>query len=319
MSVAALLARWRVDLLLLAVAVVWGSSYLVAKVLVSAASVPAVLALRFTVATVALSLVWSVCRRPRPGWREVGVGVLLGGTQAAVLALETYGVAGTSATNAGLLVSLAIMFTPVLDSVASRRWLPPTFFASAGVALLGVVLLVANGGLRMPAAGDALVLGAAAVRALHVTALSHLTRGRPFDTLTLTLVQSAVCAFGFAAADPGRLAAAASAFGAAQWLGVAYLALACSVFAFFVQLWAVRRTSASRASLLMGTEPVWAVLIGLSLGGERLGPVSAAGAVLVVVATFWGQRVETRHRLDLAALGPLPAVLQSQPSPSATR
>ena len=54
------------------------------------------------------------------------------------------------------------------------------------------------------------------------------------------------------------------------WLQLVYLALFCSVFAFLAQTWAVRRTSASRASLLLGTEPVWAVAIGIRLAGERL-------------------------------------------------
>ena len=47
----------------------------------------------------------------------------------------------------------------------------------------------------------------------------------------------------------------------------------------------------------MGTEPVWAVLVGVSLGGEALTLVGAAGAVLIVAATYVGQHVERKHRL----------------------
>ena len=36
----------------------------------------------------------------------------------------------------------------------------------------------------------------------------------------------------------------------------------------------------------MGTEPVWAVLVGVSLGGEALTVVGAVGAVLIVAATL---------------------------------
>ena len=85
------------------------------------------------------------------------------------------------------------------------------------------------------------------------------------------------------------------------WAQLAYLALACTVFAFLAQTWAIRRTSPSRASLLMGTEPVWAVLVGVSLGGERLTLLAGAGAVLVVAATYYGQHVERVHRLGLVA------------------
>jgi threonine/homoserine efflux transporter RhtA len=57
---------------------------------------------------------------------------------------------------------------------------------------------------------------------------------------------------------------------ASTWAVLAYLALGCSVFAFLAQTAAVQRTSASRASLLLGTEPVWAVATGIVLGGEHL-------------------------------------------------
>lgn len=288
-------------MLLLGVAVVWGSSYLSAKVLVVAGGVLAVLSLRYLLSAAAMVVVWAVRRPPRPSRRELAVGLGLGVTQAAVLLLETYGVSLTSATNAGLLISLTILLTPMLDGLVSRQWLPPRFFLAAAVALAGIALLITGSGLRAPSAGDALMLAAAVVRAGHVTASGRLTRGRSrdgttMDTVTLTLLQTLVGAVVFTAAGAPAVARAATDFGVGQWLGVLYLALGCSVFAFLVQLWAVRRTSASRASLLLGTEPLWAVLIGLGMAGDTLGPVGAAGAVLVVAGTFWGQRVEARHR-----------------------
>lgn len=82
----------------------------------------------------------------------------------------------------------------------------------------------------------------------------------------------------------------------AERCGVLYLALGCSVFAFLVQLWAIRRTSPARASLLLGTEPVWAVLIGISLGGEHLTALAGFGIALVLAGTYWSQRAEREHR-----------------------
>lgn len=308
------------DLLLLAVAAVWGSSYLSAQVLVVASGVVVVLALRYLVSAAAMAVVVAVRRPPRPGRRELAVGLGLGGTQAAVLWLETEGVLRTSATNAGLLISLTILLTPVLDGLASRRWLPPRFFVAAAVALLGTALLVTGDGLRAPSAGDGLMLAAALVRAVHVTASGRLTRGRSYDTATLTLLQMLVGAGVFLAAGAPAVLQALPELRAAQWLGVLYLALGCSVFAFLVQLEAVRRTSASRASLLLGTEPVWAVLVGVGLAGDSLGPAGAAGAVLVLAGTTWGQRVEVRHRAPRLVVGPAapvttPGVAAGGPGP----
>jgi drug/metabolite transporter (DMT)-like permease len=83
---------------------------------------------------------------------------------------------------------------------------------------------------------------------------------------------------------------------AGAWFDVAFLGLVCSVFAFAIELWAVRRTSAARASILLGTEPVWAVAVGCLLGGEILGWIGAFGGVLIVAASQAGSAIERRHR-----------------------
>jgi drug/metabolite transporter (DMT)-like permease len=276
------------DLLLLAVAIVWGSSYLAAKTLVVAGGVLAVLALRYLVSAAAM-LPLMLARRSYAGTsrREVGVGVLLGFTQASILVLETYGVSLTSATNAGVLISLTILLTPLMQG-----GLPPRFFLAAATATAGVVLLVAGPGLRTPSAGDALMLAAAVVRAAHVNLSARLSRPA-YDTITLTTLQTVVGAAVFTVA---AWPLTTDGFGAGEWLGILYLALGCSVFAFVVQLWAVRRTSPARASLLLGTEPVWAVLIGVGLGGEHLTGMALAGIALVLLGVYGGQRVERSVR-----------------------
>ena len=288
------------DLVLLGVALVWGSSYLVAKDLTDVAPIVVVLALRYAISAVALGVVCWRTRAPKPGPQELGVGVLLGGTQAAVLTLETFGVSGTTATNAGLIISLTVIFTPLLDNVWSRRPLPPPFFVATVVGVVGVALLVSSGGFRVPGWGDGLMLAAAAVRAVHVSLIGRLTADRPYSSLTLTTVQAAVGAVLLSVVAAPRLGRAVTELPPAAWAQLVYLALACTVFAFLAQTWAIRRTSASRASLLMGTEPVWAVAVGVALGGEHLTVAVIAGATLILAATSYGQHVERSHRLALA-------------------
>jgi len=98
--------------------------------------------------------------------------------------------------------------------------------------------------------------------------LGHLTRWRSDSTDTLTLLQALVGAVVFTAFDVPGLVAAITTFDLAAWIGVLYLGLACSVFAFLAQMWAIRRTSAARASLLLGTEPIWAALAGCRWGAK---------------------------------------------------
>ncbi len=117
----------------------------------------------------------------------------------------------------------------------------------------------------------------------------------------------------FSAIAGPSLPVARRAIGCRGLADVLFLGLLCSVFAFAVQLWAVRRTSAARASILMGTEPVWAVVVGVAVGGEAIGPVGVAGAALIVGASYAGQRDRAPPRLARRAPEQAASVEQAPP------
>lgn len=285
---------WLTDLPVLLVAVVWGSSYLAAKGITTAQTVIAVLVLRFAVVLPVLVVVGR--RRLRAldaaQWRGAG---LLGLVLAGIFLVETYGIVHTSATNAGLIISLTMIFTPLAEAAVTRTRPTGAFLAAAGLSVAGVVLLTQGGGFTSPSAGDLLMLLAALARTLHVLLMARIKSVRSADSLSLTTVQlgSAVAVFALLAAAPGTGDApwtAAAGFGVREWAGLLFLSVFCTLFAFFVQMWSVRRTSPSRVSLLLGTEPLWAAAAGIAIGGERLGALGVAGAVLVLAGTAWGRR-----------------------------
>ncbi|MET8286369.1 MULTISPECIES: DMT family transporter [Streptomyces] len=283
---------WLTDLPLLLVAAVWGASYLAAKDVTTARTVIAVLVLRFAVALPVLVAVgWRSLRALSAAqWRGAAtLGLILSG----IFLLETYGVVHTSATNAGLVISLTMIFTPLAEAAVTRVRPARSFLAAAGVSVLGVVLLTQSGGFTRPSPGDLLMLLAAAARTVHVLVMSRSKAVRGAGALPLTTVQlgTAVLVFALlsAGADTTPWATAAD-FGAREWAGLLFLAVFCTLFAFFVQMWAVRRTSPSRVGLLLGTEPLWAAAAGIALGGERLGAAGLVGGVLVIAGTVWGRR-----------------------------
>ncbi|GAA3486360.1 DMT family transporter [Streptomyces cremeus] len=290
------------DLPVLAAAAVWGSSYLAAKGITTAQTVVAVLVLRFAIVLPVLAVVGR--RRLRAlsvaQWRGAG---LLGLVLSGIFLLETYGVVHTSATNAGLIISLTMIFTPLAEAAVTRTAPSRGFLAAAGLSVLGVVLLTQGGGFTAPSLGDLLMLLAALARTAHVLLMARVPAVRGADALSLTTVQlgAATAVFAVLAAAPGTGPApwsVAAGFGAGEWAGLLFLAVFCTLFAFAVQMWAVRRTSPSRVSLLLGTEPVWAAAVGIALGGERLGALGLLGAVLVLAGTAWGRRASGRDRTD---------------------
>lgn len=285
---------WLADLPVLLVAVVWGGSYLAAKGITATHTVIAVLVLRFALVLPVLAVAGRRRLRALTPAQLRGAGVLglvLGG----IFLLETYGVVHTSATNAGLIISLTMIFTPLAEAAVRRSRPSAGFLGAAAVSVAGVVLLTQGAGITAPGLGDLLILGAALARTLHVLLMARIKAVQEADSLSLTTVQlgSAVAVFAVLAAVPGTGAspwAAAAGFGAAEWAGLAFLSVFCTLFAFFVQMWAVRRTSPSRVSLLLGTEPLWAAAAGIVIGGEHLGPAGLAGVVLVLGGTAWGRR-----------------------------
>ncbi|MUL82488.1 MULTISPECIES: DMT family transporter [unclassified Mycolicibacterium] len=277
------------DLCLLAVAVVWGSSYLATKEIAATDTVFALLVVRFALAAAMLGAV--LCRRLSGLTRvEVISGAVGGILLAAVCVAETYGVTMTSASNAGLIMALTIVVTPAMQPhpVGHR------FYLAATLAVIGCALLTQSGGPTVPRVGDMLVVIAALLRAVHVTVMARLSEGRGIDSARTTLVQLLTVtsvSLVLCAASGQSVRAMTAAFGPAQWSLIGYLALACTVFAFLVQLRALSTTSPARVSLLLGTEPLWAAVIGVALAGDPVSDAGIAGAALVIVGTGWGRVV----------------------------
>ncbi|MFI0976843.1 DMT family transporter [Streptomyces sp. NPDC021093] len=286
------------DLPVLGVAVVWGASYLAAKGITTAQTVVAVLVLRFAIVLPVLVVVgWRKLRALSAAqWRGAG---LLGTVLSGIFLLETYGVVHTSATNAGLIISLTMIFTPLAEAAVTRTAPPRAFLAAAGLSVLGVLLLTQGGGFTEPSAGDLLMLLAALARTAHVLFMARLKAVQDADALSLTTVQlgAAVAVFAVLSAAPGSGPSpwsVAAGFGAGEWAGLLFLSVCCTLFAFAVQMWAVRRTSPSRVSLLLGTEPLWAAAAGIAIGGERLSALGLLGGALVLAGTAWGRRAAGR-------------------------
>ncbi|MCM2453545.1 DMT family transporter [Agrobacterium vitis] len=283
------------DLAVLGVAVVWGASYPVAKGALLYAPVLILILYRFLITTIIMMI---VARREIVALSRGDIlrGFLLGSILFSIFLAETYGVALTTATNTALIISLCVIFTPILDYGLSRKLPPPAIVASAIVCCVGVGIL--TGGINAFGAGDLLVLGAAVLRASMVVSTKRLMVGRQISSAALTAIQ------GFSVTTLTLVVVIAQ-FGVSSiavdadpqfWFAVAFLSLFCTIAAFYIQNAAVRRTTPTRVGFLMGTEPFFGFLLAHLLLADPISATSVSGAALILVGTFAGILSENRKR-----------------------
>jgi len=274
------------DLALLLVAVVWGTSYGVAKGALAFYPVLGFLAVRFILTFVVL-LPWLLRTAGQPRRDALRTGLPLGTLMLGIFLCETFGVAHTQASNAAFLISLCVVFTPFVEWWLLGSRPAQGMFVFAGISLLGAALL--SGGLAGEFGfGDGLMLAAAVLRAINVCQTTKLTRGSSATALAITAVQAGVIGFGsllLALCLPGGLPPlpVATAF----WQASLYLVLGCTIFAFFAQNWALKHTSPSRVALLTSSEPAFGALFAVLWLGESLSVSGWVGGGLIVLAALW--------------------------------
>ncbi|UQY36559.1 DMT family transporter [Pseudomonas fulva] len=271
------------DVLLLLVAMVWGTSYGVAKEALVFYPVLGFLAVRFCLTFVIL--LPQLRGEGRQAWAP---GIPLGGVMLAIFLCETYGVLHTSASNAAFLISLCVVITPFVEWLMFDRRPDSRLLPAVALSLFGTWLL--SGGVDLQFnLGDGLMLMAALLRAVLVCLTGRLTAHTQVPALALTAVQTGVIGVGCLLLGvivlPGGLPALPTA--PAFWIGTLYLVLFATLFAFFVQNYALRRSSPTRVSLLMGSEPLFGALFAVLWLSEQLSVQAWIGGLLIVAATLW--------------------------------
>jgi drug/metabolite transporter (DMT)-like permease len=277
------------DLALLLVAIVWGTSYGVAKGALVFYPVLGFLAVRFLLTFALLLPTLLRASRAQQG-DALRTGLPLGGLMLAIFLCETFGVAHTQASNAAFLISLCVVFTPFVEWWLLGRRPAQAMFVFAGISLLGAVLL--SGGLSGELGlGDGLMLGAAVLRAITVCQTSKLTRHSRAPALALTAVQAGVIGLGsllLALFTPtGLPPLPALSLYSSFWQATVYLVLGCTVFAFFAQNWALKHSAPSRVALLTSSEPAFGALFAVLWLNESLSAAGWLGGALIVLAALW--------------------------------
>ena len=260
-------------------ALIWGATFVVVKSALAGISPLYFLALRFSLATIALLVLFRGVGKGARDWKSVGAGVLIGSLLFAGYLTQTLGLRLTSAPKSAFITGLCSVLVPVLAAVAYR--IRPQVAEVAGllVATVGMALMTLNGSIGAISRGDLLTLACAFAFAAHIVTLGHYSGTVSFELLSVTqIATSAVWSWALLwwMEKPH-----------VEWrpsvvCAILVTGLLATALAFTIQAWAQRYTTSTRTALIYMLEPVTAWLTSYFLTGEGLSGRAAAGAGLIL-------------------------------------
>ena len=278
-------------LMLTAMAICFGGTWVAGAVAVDAAPPFTIAAIRFGVASVLLYAWARLANRPlsrvtRADWPLIaGLGLT---AIAGYNWLFLTGLTLAPASDGAIIVpGLAPVFTLIFAGLILRERLGTRAYVGFAVAAVGLYLVVApsgeTDGRRL--LGDVMFLAGAVCWGIY-SVLARVA-SRRFDAVSATL-------YGTALGTLILIPAALIEGGAGRVLqapppalaGIAYLAILGTVAAFVLLNLGVARIGAARASAFALLVPIVGVLSSVALLGERLGPTTLVGGV-VVLGGLW--------------------------------
>jgi drug/metabolite transporter (DMT)-like permease len=201
----------------------------------------------------------------------------------------------TSATNVGFLMSLPVIFAPILALLIYKVKYRLIHIPVQIVVIIGLYLLCFD--------GEKLVFGKGEITAL-ITAISiagALVFGeeslKQLDAVALSAVQAGITAL---ISLPCALIIENTEIlvhvTIPAWLVVLYLAIFCTNIAYMLQNSALKYISASTVSMLQCTQPILTAIISYLLLREKLSTLGIIGAAIIIVCIIAENIITTKEQ-----------------------
>lgn len=262
-------------LALLAVSLLWGTTFVAVKTGLRDASPLLFVGIRFAVATAASALLlrrWGDLRAAlRPG---IPLGLVL----AVGYTTQTLGLTVTTPSRSAFVTGLNVALVPVWGLALLGRRPRPLSLAGLVVAIPGLWLLT-NPGTGSWNAGDSWTVLCAVFFALHVVLLNRLAPGRPL--VALLVVQLAVTAV-LTLASAAVLEEPRLRPGPTLAFAILLTGILATTGTTWLQLRFQPRVDATRAALIYATEPAFAALFSWLVLRETLQGLAWAGGALIL-------------------------------------
>ncbi|MDR7001171.1 DMT family transporter [Neobacillus niacini] len=276
-----MMTQSKANFMLLIVTIFWGSSYLFMKMGLTVIPEFTLIALRFGIAFILAGTLF-FRRLLHAGFKTIQYAFYLGTILFFVFISITFGIKTTTASNAGFLVSLTVIFVPLLLALYLKRMPEKRILFGISFALIGIGFLTLHHQFII-SFGDFLCIIGALFYAIHIIVTGKLTKD--VDSISLGILQ-----LGFAGAwgllfslivEKPQLPSTLD-----SWVAVLGLGVFCSAFGFVVQTIAQKYTTPTHTGLLFSLEPVFAAFFAFAFAGEMLTAKGYLGASLVLIGVL---------------------------------
>jgi drug/metabolite transporter (DMT)-like permease len=280
------MTRLQADFLLLFAAALWGISFYFQKEAMTHIGAWTFIGCRAALAVLALTPLalreHASSRGHVASDKLARISAICGLAFLAAAFLQQEGLKTASVTNTGFITSLYVVFTPIVAWLLARSVPPRAVWPAIGLSFSGAWLL-GGGTLGGLGRGDLLVMVGSLFWATHCVFIgqaSHFQRPLTFTVLQFAVV-TIVASLAAASFESPNLDALEAAAIPILFVGLVATALTYTLFAI-----GIRHTTPAEAAVILSAESLFAAAAGALMLGERLSPVSWAGAGLMIAAVL---------------------------------
>lgn len=214
---------------------------------------------------------------------------------AAAFVLGFVALDNTSATNSGFLMSLAVVFVPVLSVFVLKTRFEYKFIIPVAIAAAGL-FLICGGRLDSLCLGDILAILCSCASAMMLIFSVKYLSNADIEPLVLCIIQCAVC---FAVCLPLALIFEPLPdiihMAPIGWYMLAVISVGGTFLAYLFQNIALSRVSPTFGALVFCTEPIFTAITAYFMLGERMGLLSISGAILITVGIVLASIFDSRR------------------------
>ncbi|MBU5677214.1 DMT family transporter [Alkaliphilus sp. MSJ-5] len=268
----------KADLSLLAVTVIWGSSFVLSKNSLDHLSTYNFLAIRFLLAALISAIIFykNLINLDKD---TIKYGILIGAILFTSYAFQTVGLNYTSASKSGFITGFSVVIVPILSAFLLK--VKPHKSAVIGVvfAIIGLGFLTLDSSLALNI-GDLYTLISALMFALHIITVGKYTV--KVDSIAMAIIQIGVVGilslfFSFATEKPILPK------GLEIWATIFVLSVLCTSGAFIIQNVMQKFTSPTHTALIYSGEPVFSAIFAYFVAGELLTRRAILGSILILI------------------------------------